>query len=119
MKSLLLLVPDLFFETRIVDAAARLGARVVTMTVGQDPKAAVRDSKPSLVLLTFNRTGEAWQHLATAGREAGVPVIAFGSHMDVDAFRRAKELGCTEVMANSRLTAALPDLLSRYLGASK
>ncbi len=115
MKTVLVLVRDLFFEARIHDATARLGARTVSLVPGQDELDSIRDSQPSLILLTFNRTGDSWERLAAAAREAGVPVVAFGSHMNVDAFKRARELGCAEVMANSRLTAVLPDLLARYL----
>ena len=69
------------------------------------------------VLLTFDRTGDAWTRLAAAAYQAGVRTVAFGSHMNVGAFKQAKELGCQEVVANSRLSAELPKLLEKWIEA--
>ncbi len=115
MKTILLFVPDLFFSTKIEDAARRLGYPTESIAADADFDAVITSKQPALVLLTFERTGEAWQGLATAAHRAGVRVLAFGSHMNVAAFKRAKELGCDEVLANSRLNAELPNLLSKWL----
>ncbi len=114
MKTVLLLVSDLFWETRIEESARRLGLRVENMTLDADFEKAIAETNPALVLLTFDRTGEAWQRLAAAGYAAGVKVVAFGSHMNVEAFRRARQLGCDDVLANSRLSSELPTLLQKW-----
>jgi hypothetical protein len=116
VKTILLFVPDLFFSTKIEDAARRLGYTVESVGVGADFDLAIAQKTPVLVLLTFERTGEAWENLASAAVRAGVRVLAYGSHMNVSAFKRAKELGCDEVMANSRLSAELPSLLQKWAG---
>jgi NAD(P)H-dependent flavin oxidoreductase YrpB (nitropropane dioxygenase family) len=116
MKLILLFVPDLFFSTRIEDAAQRLGYAVETVGADADFEAAFAEKRPALVVLTFERTGQAWERLAEAAERAGVNVLAFGSHMNVEAFKRAKALGCEEVVANSRLSAELPNLLTRWAG---
>jgi hypothetical protein len=116
VKTILLFVPDLFFSTKIEDAARRLGYKVESVGVDTDFGLAIAQKNPVLVLLTFERTGEAWQDLASAAVRAGVRVLAYGSHMNVNAFRRAKELGCDEVVANSRLSAELPGLLKKWAG---
>lgn len=114
MKTILLLVPDLFFSTKIEDAARKLGFRSETVSGEADFENVIARIHPVFVLLTFDRTGEAWEKLAAASRHAGVRVLAFGSHMNVSAFKRAKELGCDEVVANSRLNADLPGLLEKW-----
>jgi hypothetical protein len=111
MNTILLYVPDLFFSTKVEDAARRLGYRVRTVASDADFDTIMATENPALVLLTFDRTGDAWQNIASAAHRAGVRVLAFGSHMNVDAFKRARELGCDEVVANSRLSAELPKLL--------
>ncbi len=116
MKTLLLLVPDLFFGTRIHDAARRLGYAVATVDPNADYVTVLAESKPDLVILTFERTGSSWEELAAAASAAGVKVLAFGSHMNVDAFKRARALGAAEVVANSRLTSELPKLLEKWAG---
>jgi hypothetical protein len=116
MKTILLLIPDLFFSTKVEDAARRLGYQVESVGPEGDFETVVADKNPALVLLTFERTGDAWQRLASVAHRAGVKVLAFGSHMNVEAFKRAKELGCDEVVANSRLSADLPNLLQKWTG---
>ena len=116
MKAILLFVPDLLFSTKIEDAARRLGYEVTSVSAGADFDAALAQASPRLVVLTFDRAGEAWEPLAAAAARAGVKVLAFGSHMNVEAFKRAKALGCAEVVANSRLSAELPSLLQKWAG---
>ncbi|MGE5138051.1 MAG: hypothetical protein ACM3JD_01205 [Rudaea sp.] len=116
MKKILLLVPDLMFGNRIENTARHLGFRVANVATSDDMRAAIAREIPDLVLLTFDRTGDAWLRLAEAARDAGIKTVAFGSHMNIDAFKRAKELGCAEVLANSRLNSALPNLLAKWSG---
>ncbi len=116
MNTILLFIPDLFFSTKVEDAARRLGYRVQSIGADSDFDAVIASVNPALVLLTFERTDDAWQDLAAVAHRAGVKVLAFGSHMNVDAFKRAKELGCDEVVANSRLSAELPNLLRKWAG---
>lgn len=115
-KTILLLVPDLLFSTKIEDAARRLGLRAVGAEPYGDFDSLIARESPELVVLTFDRTGESWQLLASSARRAGVKILAFGSHMNVDAFKRAKELGCDEVVANSRMNAELQKLLEKWAG---
>ncbi len=115
MKTILLFVPDLFFSTKIEDAARRLGYQTESVTADADFDALLAEKQPALAILTFERTGDAWQRLAAAAHRAGVKVLAFGSHMNVQAFKRARELGCDEVVANSRLSGELPNLISKWV----
>jgi NAD(P)H-dependent flavin oxidoreductase YrpB (nitropropane dioxygenase family) len=114
VKTILLFVPNLFFSTQVEETARRMGYNVESISGDADFDAVIAQKHPALVLLTFERTGEAWQNLASAARRAGVKILAFGSHMNVAAFKRAKELGCDEVVANSRLSAELPMLLEKW-----
>lgn len=116
LKTILVLVPDLFFGTKIEDAARRLGYGIETLQKDSDFDASIARTNPALVLLTFERTGDSWQALASSAHRSGVRVLAFGSHMNVAAFKKAKELGCDEVVANSRLNAELPLLLQKWAG---
>jgi hypothetical protein len=44
----------------------------------------------------------------------GVPVLAFGPHRDIDAFRAAKDVGVTRVVANSQFHREMAELIERY-----
>ena len=117
MKTILLFIPDLFFSTKVEDTARRLGYRVESVSADADFRMVLENTQPALVLLTFDRTGDAWERLLAAAHDAGIKTLAFGSHMNVNAFKRARELGCDQVVANSRLNAELPDLLQKWAKA--
>jgi NAD(P)H-dependent flavin oxidoreductase YrpB (nitropropane dioxygenase family) len=116
MKTILLFVPDLMFSTRVEDAAKRLGYQASSVNANSDFGVEVARAQPALVVLTFDRSGDAWEKLVAVAHAAGVKTLAFGSHMNVDAFKRAKELGADEVVANSRMNAELPNLLQKWAG---
>jgi hypothetical protein len=44
-----------------------------------------------------------------------VPVIAFGSHVDLETQAEARKAGATRVIANSKLAADLPGIVQRAL----
>ena len=52
--------------------------------------------------------------LKGAPATAGIPILAFGSHLDHASRDAAKAAGADRVVANSKLAEALPDLVSRY-----
>ena len=44
----------------------------------------------------------------------GVPLLAFGPHKDVEAFRAAKDAGISRVVANSQFHREMAELIERY-----
>ena len=115
MAIILSYVPDLMFGTRIEDAGKRLGHTVQTIEPGQDPDVVVERCAPALVIVALD--APQWDRTVKAAKSVGARVIAFGSHKNVELMRAAKNAGCDEVMARSRMAAELPALLSRYAGA--
>ncbi len=105
------MVPDLMFGTRIEDTARSLGYEVRSVQPSADFQSVISEASPDLVVLTFDRTGESWEKLAAAAHAEGIRILAFGSHMNIDAFKRARELGCDQVVANSRMNAEMRKLL--------
>lgn len=53
-----------------------------------------------------------WEPVVRALRADAVPVLAFGSHVDVDSLRRARALGA-EAVPNSQVEHRLAELLAR------
>jgi hypothetical protein len=43
-----------------------------------------------------------------------MPLLCFGSHVDVEAIQAARKAGADEVVARSRFVTALPDLIQKY-----
>ncbi len=106
-------LPDLMWETRLRRALTERGAILHNVAFNSWP-----DSKPRLVIVAFGRPGDdAWEDLIIRAREQwpGVPIVAFGPHVALDARRRARMLGATHVLARGRFFDLLPALLSSFL----
>lgn len=111
------LSPDLFFGMRIRTVLRQLGYSVA---LAQDPAAFTNhlqrgDQRAVLGLIDFNRPVD-WPALAGA-IATGIPMIAFGSHTDVDGFRAARAAGVVRTIANGEFSNSLADLVTRYARA--
>lgn len=141
---LLGLVADLFFTVKIENVARGLGFRVRWIERAEDvappdtPDAGEASSQlaepmrgqvtafvallveeqPALVIFDLNNHDVPWDRWIAAAKFSPAtrrtPVIAFGSHMDVAAQARASDAGADAVLAKSRFTEALPELIQKY-----
>ncbi len=140
---LLGLVSDLFFSALIGDAARALGFEVRWIErAGQvaqldHPKlqtprrpgeplqgqvaafiALLVELQPALILVDLNNPAIPWEDWIAALKSSAatrrIPVLAFGSHLDVGARDRAVDAGADAVLARSRFTQALPELIQKY-----
>lgn len=112
MTSILVLVPDLMFGTRIEDAAKHLGYQIHSLSSSDDADAAFARVPPALLVVSLDAAG--WESAVKAAKRAGARVLAFGSHKNVEAMQAAKAAGCDEVVARSRMASELPNLLKKY-----
>ncbi|HYN89236.1 MAG TPA: response regulator [Ardenticatenaceae bacterium] len=108
-------VNDLFFSVRIDSALNATGYRVVSPPGDQVSEAVEREA-PALVIVDIGGFGLDWEDAIRAAKQAdpSVPVLAFGSHKDLDARQRAIEAGADRVVAKSQFVEALSDLVARY-----
>lgn len=124
---ILALVADLYFGVQIEKVASELGYAVewIERAAQVGPQESdfmhlLAAWEPALVIVDLNNKAlpwEGWIRLAkgnAGGRQ--VPVLAFGSHKDVDSMQRAKEAGADMVVAKSRFTADLPALVGKLVG---
>jgi len=105
---------DLFFGMRIRTTLRGMGYTGVLTQDAATFTQHLTDTKtaPVLGLIDFNQPVN-WNELAPA-IAAGVPILAFGAHTDVEGFRAAKEAGVTRVLANGAFSRTLPELLEKY-----
>ncbi len=114
--TIVVLSEDLFFGMRIrttlrgmeygcvlTKTAEAFTARFQS-TDGQD--------SPVLGLVDFNRP-VAWGELQTAVA-SGIPIVAFGPHTDVEAFKKARASGVARVISNGSFSSTLPELIVKY-----
>jgi DNA-binding NarL/FixJ family response regulator len=115
MTDALVLERDLFFVAKIRETLKAAGRTCVMVKSVEDLAAQMTQSPPSIVLVHIGVAGIDWERAITLARAAGVPVLAYGSHVDIAAQRAARAAGATRVIANSKLAADLPGQLDRTL----
>ena len=116
--TILALEKDLFFSVKMRDTLRHHGMEVKTVRTLQafaQGIAAPEDERPALVIVNIATTGVDWEAAIRQARAAGYPVLAFGSHMDLDARARAIQAGAQRVVANSKFASDMPGLVKRML----
>jgi len=115
---ILALEKDLFFAVKMHDTLRHHDMQVTTvrtLAAFEQGLQATGDEKPVLAIVNIATTGVDWESAIRSARKAGYPVLAFGSHMDLDARARAIEAGAQRVVANSKFTSDMPGLVKRMI----
>src|SRR5205807_4557276 len=88
---------------------------VRTLAAFEQGLTAAGEEKPALVIVDTATTGVDWEAAIRQARKHGFPVLAFGSHMDLEARTKALQAGAQRVVANSKFTSSMPGLVQRIL----
>lgn len=112
---LILLDTDLFFVVKVRTTLQHAGYDVATARTLEDFTRRLAADLPALALVNTALAGVDWRAAIVAARAAHIPVIAFGSHVDLETQRAARQAGATRVIANSKLATDLPDIVARTL----
>jgi len=118
VTTILALEKDLFFAVKIRDTLRHHDMEVTTvrtLPALEERLTATGDEKPALVIINIATKGVDWESAIRKAREQGLPVLAFGSHMDLEARARALEAGAQKVVANSKFATDMPGLVTRML----
>lgn len=114
LRHLVALENDLFFAVKIQDTLNRAGFLTRITRTASDFRTLLLGGGYALALVNTAARGIDWRAGVAAAREAGVPVIAYGPHVDLDTQAEARAAGVARVIANSRLTE-LPALVERVI----
>jgi DNA-binding response OmpR family regulator len=115
---ILALEKDLFFSVKIRDTLRHHGMEVTivrTLPTFMQRLAMTGEEKPALVIVDTATTGVDWEAAIRQARKHDFPVLAFGSHMDLEARAKALQAGAQRVVANSKFTSDMPGLVQRML----
>ena len=108
---------DLFFSVRIEDAARAAGARPVVVESAAALWEAI-EAWPALVLIDL-AAASGWDEVVRRAKSLpefrAIPIVAFGSHVDTDTLKAARQAGCDHAWARSHFTTELPQLIQRTL----
>jgi hypothetical protein len=118
-KSILLLIPDVFFAVNVRNAVRRVGYDPHVLKTTDDLIVAAGEEQAALAVVDLAAVhGDAeWTDVGDLAR-AGLPVLVFGSHKDVDGLRAAKAAGVTRVVSNGQFHREMDALIQRYALAS-
>ena len=115
MASIIVVVTDLMFQSRVQEEAQSLGYEVIVADSTDAASEAIATG-PSLVILDLHATSIDWQATVTRAKEQGVPVLAFGRHTEAQLLRSARKAGCARVVPRSTFVEELPQLILGLTG---
>lgn len=105
-------VPDLFFQSRIREAAALTGVPLVVASSPEALEEALSGGSVELVIVSLEtRTPDPLEVIRMTRRLSGARTVGFHSHVLEDLKERALAAGCHQVMAKGAFSKGLPDLL--------
>lgn len=118
MTTILALEKDLFFAVKMRDTLRHHDMEVKTartLSIFEQGLSAEGAEKPALVIVNTATIGVDWEEAIRQARAAGYPVLAFGSHMDLEARAKALAAGAQRVVANSKFSSDMPGLVKRMM----
>lgn len=138
MIHILSLVSDLFFSVQIESAVKGLGWTLTNIdsadqipaqpplanqsaihadAVSHNLIAHIVELQPSLIIAELNSQALPWEKWIAAIKSSPatrrIPVIGFGSHVDLDQRQRALDVGCDEVYAKGRFTSDIVNIIQK------
>lgn len=114
-KRALLLDPDLFFAVKVRDTLKHIGMQTTAVRQVAEWTRQLEGERFDIALVNTAARGVEWREAIANARAVGLPVIAYGSHIDTDAQAQARTAGATRVIANSKLAADLPMIVEQTL----
>jgi DNA-binding response OmpR family regulator len=118
VTSILALEKDLFFAVKIQDTLRHheMDVTIVRTLADFEQKLSSDDEQsPALAIIDIATKGVDWEAAIRAARARGLSVLAFGSHMDLEARAKALQAGAQKVVANSKFVGGMPDLVRGLL----
>ena len=115
---ILALEKDLFFAVKIHDTLRHHDMEAKTarnLAIFEQGLAITGEEQPDLVIVNISIQGVDWEAAIRQARALNYPVLAFGSHMDLDARAKALLAGALRVVANSKFASDMPGLVKRMI----
>lgn len=105
---------DLFFAVKVSDTLKRLGYSTRVARTAAAFQEFLSGGGYAVALVNASARGVDWQAGIMAARTAGIPVVAYAAHVDLETQAAARAAGATRVIANSRL-AELGAIVERVI----
>ncbi len=114
MAQVLALTDDIFFQAKLLETAKQLGVELRACATPDALAAEIAAAAPKLVVVDLNARANPLEAVERVrASHAGIPLIGFLSHVQVELAERARAAGCRDVMPRSKFTRDLATILSR------
>ncbi len=117
-KKILAVLDDLFFSSKIREAAKTLDIDLEFVKTPDGFKEKILSEKPSLIIFDLNsRAGsplEIIKSIKSSSELKQIPVIGFLSHVQIELKKEADRAGCDLVIPRSRFSIDLREILRKY-----
>lgn len=113
-RRVLVLVRDLMFLSKIRETLRSLDLEPLTLGSALDLDSPGAD-RTALLIADVNDAGLDPMEAIARARTRGIPVLAFGSHVDMASLEGARKAGADEVVPRSVFSSRLPDLVLSLL----
>jgi CheY-like chemotaxis protein len=113
----LLLSDDLLFASRITSTGQALRLPIKSARNSELLKKLVEQEKPRCLLIDLSNPGLEIAALIADVRTSCSPtprIVAYGSHVDTETLRKAREAGCDIVLPRSKFVEQLPTDLTKW-----
>lgn len=114
-KTILGMVSNLMYTVKIRETASKLGATSIFVESNAELNDKIKEIHPSMLIFDLTAVQPGWRDIVQLAKAEGIPVVAYGPHVDTAAREEAVAAGCDEVYANSKFTLELPKLLEKFL----
>lgn len=111
-EQIIALVPDLMLSVRIEAVARRAGRLVETAASEAEALARLSAGSATLLIIDLATPGLDLDRLAEAARDAGVPVLGFFPHVNVETRRAALRSGIERVIPRRKFLEDLPTVFA-------
>ena len=108
-KTILVVVSDIFFYTKIRDALKPAGYALERLRTSDDWQEKALQSQPIGVIVNMNddrlNAPEILKALKANPKTAALPILAFANHEEVGSWKLAKDLGIQKVVSRNEFSA--------------
>jgi PleD family two-component response regulator len=122
-KTILVVVNDVFFYTKLRDALKPQGFTLEKARVQGEILQKADALKPAAVILNLNDESldafQALTDLKTDDRYKTIPVLAFINHDEVDNWKRAQQLGVTKIVSRNEFSVKTLALVEEVIGVGR
>jgi DNA-binding NarL/FixJ family response regulator len=118
VSTVVIVVSDLLFQSRISAAVSAAGAQGVVADDAASAAAAI-GSRPALVIVDLHERGVDAPAIIRSAKSSGARVLAFGRHTEPAILRNARDAGADRVVPRSQLAEELPHLIAPLLASAQ